>query len=83
MICTAGTTAFGEVAGEDSRRIELLELGQRRFHPLERTVQQFGHRHEVVSEVTRLVQHVDEMKADHPVNGIDKIDVQLGEEVFA
>ena len=75
--------AFAQVSRADAGRIEFLQDGENRFDVLLRRPQPFGGLSQVRRQVTRLVDEVDQVLADHALRGIGEGHRQLFGEVAA
>lgn len=75
--------AFGEATGENTRRIEILHTGESLFDAPGFAAQQRRDLGNVGRQIPGLVEGIDEVKADHPINRIDDLDVELGRQMIA
>ena len=64
--------AFGEVAGEDPGRLEPLQPRQGRLDLRHRAAEAFGRGGEVGAEIAGVVEQVDQVVADHPLDRIGR-----------
>ena len=74
--------AFAQRSREYSRRVELLEPPEGRFDAPEPAIEKLGDVADLAGEISGLVDHVDEVQSDHPVDGIVDIDLELGHQMI-
>ena len=75
--------AFPQVAREDPGRVELLHGFEHRLDTRHRTAQGLGDRRRVAGEPARLVEHIDQMYADQPVDLVLHVEDELLQQVLA
>ena len=74
--------AFGEITGGDAGRIECMEHGEHGLDPLLRGTETLGHRGQIGAQIAGVVDAIDQILADHTVDGIVEGDGKLDREVI-
>src|SRR3546814_13181020 len=69
--------AFGERAGEDAGRLEILQQCQHRLDARQRAAELLRQRGEVAAQIAVVVELVDQARTDRPLRGVGGLDVQL------
>ena len=75
--------AFAERAGEDARRIELLQPLEHVQHRRQWTAQALGDLGKRLAEIARLVHQIDQMQADQALGPRQQVQLELLDQVLA
>ena len=75
--------AFGEITGKDAGGVELLQDIEHAGHVLEGGADAVGDFAQVGAQIARLVDEVDHVAADHPIDGAGQGEIELRGEVVA
>jgi hypothetical protein len=73
---------LGEVAGADPGRLEALHLGQNRLNEGRRGAEAVRDGGRALAQIARLIDGIDDMTADQPLDWVGGGEIELGEQVL-